>query len=53
MHSGVKLLEYVMIIVEKVLWKRLKLIVEIDNMQFEFIPGIGTIYAILTEATRI
>ena len=53
MHSGVKLLEYVMITVKKVLYKRLKLIVEIDNMQFEFIPGIVTIDAILTEVTRI
>ena len=43
MHRGVKLVEHAMKIIEKVLEKRLRKVVKIDDMQFGFIPGKGTI----------
>ena len=43
MYRGVKLLEHAMKIVEKVLENRLTKIVMIDEMQFGFMPGNGTI----------
>ena len=46
MHSDVKLLEHAMKIAEKVLEKRSRKIVTIDDMQFDFIPGKGTIDAV-------
>ena len=45
-HRGVKLLENTMKIVEKILEKRLIIIATIDDMQFSFMPGKGTIDAI-------
>ena len=47
MYRGVKLLEHAMKIFEKVLEKRLKTIVMIDDMQIGFMPGKGTIDAVL------
>ena len=46
MHMGVKLLEHATKIVEKVLEKRLRKIVTIDDMQFGFMPSKGTIDAV-------
>ena len=46
MCRGVKLLEHAMKIVEKLLEKRLRKIVTIDDMQFGFMPGKGTIDAV-------
>ena len=46
MHRGVKLLEYAMKVVEKVLRKRCRQIVTIDEMQFGLMPGKGTIYVV-------
>ena len=45
-YRGVKLLEHAMKIVEKVLERRLRRIVKVDEMQFGFIPGKGTIDAV-------
>ena len=45
-YRGVKLLEHAMKIVEKVLKKRLRRVVKVNEMQFGFIPGKGTIYAV-------
>ena len=44
-YRGVKLLEHAMKIVEKVLEKRLWHMVRVDEMQFGFMPGKGTIDA--------
>ena len=41
-YRGVKLLEHGMKIVKRVLEKRTRALVEIDNMQIGFIPGRGT-----------
>ena len=46
MYGGDKLLEHAMKIVEKVLEKRLRKIVTIDDMQFGFMSGKGTIDAV-------
>ena len=43
---GVKLLEHLMKIVEKVLEKRLRKILMIDDIQFRYMPGKGTIDAV-------
>ena len=45
-YRGVKLLEHAMEIVERVLEKRIQRIVEVDEMQFGFMPGKGTIDAV-------
>ena len=45
-YRGVKLLEHAMKIVERVLEKRIRKLVEIDEMQFGFMPGKGTIDAV-------
>ena len=45
-YRGVKLLEHAMKIVEKVLEKRLRRMVKVDEMQFGFMPGKGTIDAV-------
>ena len=45
-ERGVKLLEHAMKIVEKVLERRLRHMVKVDEMQFGFIPGKGTIDAV-------
>ena len=42
-YRGVKLLEHAMKIVEKVLERRLRCMVKVDEMQFGFMPGKGTI----------
>ena len=46
MYRVVKQLEHAMKIVEKVLEKRLRTIVTIDDMQFGFMPGKGAIDAV-------
>ena len=46
MHSGVRLLEHAINIVVEVLEKILRKIATIDDMQFGFMPGKGTIDAI-------
>ena len=42
-YRGVKLLEHAMKIVEKVLERRMRRMVKVDEMQFGFMPGKGTI----------
>ena len=46
MYGGVKLLEHEMKISKKLIEKILRKIVTVDDMQFDFIPGIGTIDAV-------
>ena len=46
MYKGLRLLEVVMKIVEKVFEKRLQKIVMIDDMQFSFMSAKGTIDAV-------
>ena len=41
-YRGVKLLEHAMKIVERVLERRIRELVNIDSMQFSFMPGRGT-----------
>ena len=43
---GVKLLEHAMKIIEKVLQRRIRRMVKVDEMQFGFMPGKGTIEAV-------
>ena len=43
---GVKLLEHAMKIVERVLEKRIRCLVNMNKMQFGFMPGRGTIDAL-------
>ena len=45
-YRGVKLLEHAMKIVERVLENRIRKIVKVDEMQFGFMPGKGTIDAV-------
>lgn len=45
-YRGVKLLEHGMKLVERVLEKRLREVVKIDEMQYGFMPGKGTVGAI-------
>ncbi|XP_015776010.1 PREDICTED: uncharacterized protein LOC107354102 [Acropora digitifera] len=45
-YKGVKLLEHAMKIVEKLLERRMRLMVKVDEMQFGFMPGKGTIDAV-------
>ena len=45
-YRAIKLLEHVMKILEKVLERRIRQIVELDEMQFGFTPGRGTTDAI-------
>ena len=45
-YRGVKLLDHAMKIVEKVLERRLRCMVNVDEMQFGFMPGKGTINAV-------
>ncbi|XP_029190407.2 uncharacterized protein LOC114957206 [Acropora millepora] len=45
-YRGVKLLEHAMKIVEKVLERKMRLMVKVDEMQFGFMPGKGTIDAV-------
>ena len=47
-YRGIKLLEHWMEILEKIIEGRLRMTVEIDPMQFGFMPGRGTIDAIFT-----
>ena len=46
-YREVKLLEHGMKIIERVLEKRIRELVKVDDMQFGFIPGRGTINALL------
>ena len=45
-YRGVKLLEHAMKIVEKVLERRMRRMVKVDEMQFGFMPGKGTTDAV-------
>ena len=45
-YRGIKLLEHGMKVVERVFERRLRNIIEIDKMQFGFMPGKGTVDAI-------
>ncbi len=45
-YRGIKLLEHVLKILEKILVKRIRALVEIDPKQFGFMPGKSTIDAI-------
>ena len=44
-YRGVKLMEHAMKIVERVLENRIRGLVTIDDMQFDFTPRKGTIHA--------
>ena len=44
-YRAIKLLEHPMKVLERVLEKRIRCQVSIDNMQFGFMPGKGTTYA--------
>ena len=46
-YIGVKLLEHAMIIVERVLGSQIRTLVNLNEMQFGFMPGKGTVDAIL------
>ena len=48
MYRGEKLLEHAIKIIKKVLEKRLSKIATIDDMQFGFMPGKGTIDAVFS-----
>ena len=45
-YRGVKLLEHAMKIVERVLERRIRTLVNLNEMQFGFMPGKGTVNAI-------
>ena len=45
-YRGVKLLEHAMKIVERVLEKRIRSMVNVDEMQFGYMPGKGTVDAV-------
>ena len=45
-YRGVKLLEHAMKIVERVLERRIRILVNLNEMQFGFMPGKGTVDAI-------
>ena len=45
-YRGVKLLDHAIKIVEKVLERRLRLMLKVDEIQFGFMPGKGTIDAV-------
>ena len=45
-YRGVKLLEHAMKIVERILERRIRKLVNVDEMQFGFMPGKGTIDAL-------
>ena len=45
-YRGVKLLEHAMKIVERVLQRKIRTLVNLNEMQFEFMPGKGTVDAI-------
>ena len=47
-YLGVKLLEHAMKIVERVLQRRFQELVNINSMQFGFMPGRGTINTLFT-----
>ena len=46
LYRGVKLLEHAMKIVEKVLERRIRTLINLNEMQFGFMPGKGTVDAI-------
>jgi len=45
-YRGVKLLEHAMKIVERVLDRRINILINLNNMQFGFMPGKGTTNAL-------
>ena len=45
-HRGVKLLEHVMKIVERVLEKQMQTLINLNKMQFRFVPTKGTLRAV-------
>ena len=45
-YRGVKLLEHAMKIVERVLERRIRTLINLNKMQFGFMPGKGTVDAI-------
>ena len=45
-YQGVKLLEHGMKVVERLLEKKIEIIVKIEKIQFGFMPGKGTVDAI-------
>ena len=47
-YRGMKLLEHAMKIVERVLGRRIQTVVNLNEMQFGFMPGKGTVDAIFT-----
>ena len=48
-YRGVKLLEYAMKIVERVLERQIRTLSNMNKMQFEFIPGKATVDVIFIE----
>ena len=51
-YSGVKLLEHAMKIVERVLERRIRTLVNLNTTQFGFMPGKGTVVAIFIERRK-
>ena len=45
-YRGVKLLEHTMKIVERIIERRIRTLINLNKMPFEFIPGKGTVDAI-------
>ena len=46
-YRGIKLLEHVLNIFERILEKRLRKYIKIDQMQFDYMPGRGTVDSII------
>ena len=44
--KGVKLLEHEMKIIKRILEKKIRALMEVDDMQFDFMPGRGTTNAL-------
>ena len=45
-YRGVKMLQHAVKIVEKVLDRRIQILINLNKMQFQFVPGKGTVDAI-------
>ena len=52
-YGGVKLLEQGMKVIERVLERRIRAIVDFDEAQFGFMPGKGTIDALFLFSTKV
>ena len=50
-YKGIKLLEHAFKLYEKILDGRLREVVDIDKMQFGFMPGRGIVSAVCSEET--